>query len=660
MNRITPKLCLWLMAALCCAQSITAQQAELDSLSALLRHTKQDTTAIRLLKRIVFIWTDMNVDSATAYIDKLRKLGKTSNDAGAIIYADVKLAELHNMNGNYADAMKVNNANLDYANAKGTPYQRADVYKTIAMSYSMQERNDSALTYYLKALQVYESSNDSLGMARVMVNIAVSHSNMGDTKKAIAYCERARDIFRGKDIVSYLVTLTNLALYQGYDKQYAAAERHYNEALQIAKSRNTYNSLAHIYSGLTDIAYLKGNYAAMLPHARSFEDVGRQMQNDYILLRAQLAMGKALFYNHQFDQAERYFTIGLQQTSQLEDNKLLREIFVMYSYLLLLKHNDVATFDVYRRKIDSLDALSNSDLITRTTKELETRFETGKKNDQLKLQAADLRQQQLLNYSLGGAIVALCVIGFVSFHGYRSKQKVMEQEKVLQQQQIAQLEKDRQLAATQAVLQGQEEERTRLAKDLHDSLGGMLSGVKFSFSNMKENLVMTAENQQAFSRNMDMLDGIVHELRRVAHNMMPESLMKFGLDDALRDMCNYVQQSGALKVSYQSLGLKNVSVDKNVAIHIYRIVQELLNNVMKHAKATAAIVQVGYNNGHFSITVEDNGHGFNTAFLERAESTKGMGWANIRNRVHALKGNMDVQSSAQKGTSVFIEFNIAA
>ena len=177
---------------------------------------------------------------------------------------------------------------------------------------------------------------------------------------------------------------------------------------------------------------------------------------------------------------------------------------------------------------------------------------------------------------------------------------------------------------------------------------------------MKENMIMTNENQQAFTRNMDMLDGIVHELRRVAHNMMPESLMKFGLDAALQDMCDYVQQSGALKTSYQSLGLKNLSVDKNVAIHIYRIVQELLNNVMKHAKATEAIVQVGYNNGHFSITVEDNGHGFNTVFLESPDSAKGMGWASIRNRVHSLKGNMDVQSSAQKGTSVFIEFNIAS
>ena len=474
MNRIVPRSVLWLLVLLLCHRLATAQHPELDSLSAQLKNTKQDTTAIRLLKRIVFIWTDINADTATIYINKLRDLGKQSGDAGAIIYADVKLAELHNMNGNFAEAMKVNNANLEYAASKGSPYQQADVYKTIAMSYSMQERNDSALKYHLQALQVYEQSSDSLGMAKVMVNIAVLQSNMGDGKKAIDYCEKARDIFRNRDIASYLVTLTNLALYQGYEKQYASAEKNYTEALQIAKSRNNYNSLAHIYSGLTDVAYWQRNYAQMLNYARAFEQVGQQMQNEYVQLRASLSMGKALFYNNQFDGAERYFTNGLQQSSQLEDNKLLRDIFGMYSYLLLLKHNDVAGFDVYRRKIDSLDALENEDLITVTTKELEAKFETGKKNDQLKLQAADLRQQQLWNYSLIGAVVALCIIGFVSFQGYRNRQKVMEQDKILQQQKIAQLEKDRQLAATQAILQGQDEERSRLAKDLHDSLGGML------------------------------------------------------------------------------------------------------------------------------------------------------------------------------------------
>ena len=117
------------------------------------------------------------------------------------------------------------------------------------------------------------------------------------------------------------------------------------------------------------------------------------------------------------------------------------------------------------------------------------------------------------------------------------------------------METEKKLTATEAVLKGEEQERTRLAKDLHDGLGGMMSGIKYSLQTMKKNLIMTPENQQAFERSMDMLDSSINEMRRVAHNMMPEALVKFGLDTALNDFCDDVNQSGALQVSYQSIGM---------------------------------------------------------------------------------------------------------
>ena len=177
------------------------------------------------------------------------------------------------------------------------------------------------------------------------------------------------------------------------------------------------------------------------------------------------------------------------------------------------------------------------------------------------------------------------------------------------------------------MLKGEEQERTRLAKDLHDGLGGMLSGIKFSLNTMKGNLIMTSENNQAFERSMDMLDSSIKEMRRVAHNMMPESLVKFGLDTALKDFCNEINKTGALNVSYQSLGLENEIIEQTTAITIYRIVQELINNTMKHAAAKTAIVQVTKSNDHLAVTVEDDGKGFDTTILYQS---KGIGWSNIK------------------------------
>ena len=143
-------------------------------------------------------------------------------------------------------------------------------------------------------------------------------------------------------------------------------------------------------------------------------------------------------------------------------------------------------------------------------------------------------------------------------------------------------------------------------------------------------------------------------MRRVAHNMMPESLVRFGLDTALKDFCNDINQSGALNVNYQSIGLENAAIDQITSITIYRIVQELINNTMKHAAAKNAIVQVSKANEQLSITVEDDGKGFDTTILQ---GTKGIGWTNIQSRVNFLKGTLDVESAEGKGTSVHIELN---
>jgi signal transduction histidine kinase len=223
---------------------------------------------------------------------------------------------------------------------------------------------------------------------------------------------------------------------------------------------------------------------------------------------------------------------------------------------------------------------------------------------------------------------------------------------VLQQHRINELETEKQLTATEAVLKGEEQERARLAKDLHDGLGGMLSGIKYSFNHMKGNLVMTPDNAQAFERSMDMLDSSIKEMRRVAHNMMPEALVKFGLDTALKDYCNDVTQSGALNVTYQSVRVENAVIEQTTAITIYRIVQELLNNIIKHAAAKTAVVQLSKSDDQISVTVEDDGKGFDASILH---ASRGIGWTNIQNRVEFLKGKLDVNTAPGKGTSVLIE-----
>ena len=171
---------------------------------------------------------------------------------------------------------------------------------------------------------------------------------------------------------------------------------------------------------------------------------------------------------------------------------------------------------------------------------------------------------------------------------------------------------------------------------------------------MKDNLIITPENMTVFERSLDMIDTSIKELRRVAHNMMPEMLTKFGLDEALKEYCNTINATKLLTVKYQSLGLET-RLDKSVEIIIYRIVQELLNNTMKHATATEAFVQIIKEGSRLNVVVEDNGKGFDINVME---NNKGAGLTNVRSRVDYLKGQLDIHAEPGKGTLVNIEFNV--
>ena len=217
---------------------------------------------------------------------------------------------------------------------------------------------------------------------------------------------------------------------------------------------------------------------------------------------------------------------------------------------------------------------------------------------------------------------------------------------------MIQLHQEKKIDATQNMIQGEEQERTRLARDLHDGLGGMLTGVKFQLNSIKGNVILSEENAGTFTKSISQIDNAIVEMRRVAHNMMPEALLKFGLDETLKSYCDSVSQSSELAVSYQSFGME-VRLEQTNEIVLYRIVQELLNNTIKHAKATKSNIQLTRNENLISLTVEDNGKGFDVNDVKK----NGIGLSNINHRVEYLSGKIDVQSD-NKGTSTHIEFEI--
>ncbi|MEI7736016.1 MAG: sensor histidine kinase, partial [Ferruginibacter sp.] len=532
----------------------------------------------------------------------------------------------------------------------GDRFQQAVLYRALFNLYHNLNMNDSAVKYGVYSLQLTEEIGDTTNIAVNYGNLCWLYNDLRQLGKAIDY--GLKGIAAGKkynDTKGLLICMNNTAQCYMAQSDYNRAIDMFKQQIAVAKKVNRIISIRKALINLGSIYFEIGNKTALDSTARELNALDSEGMgtNKKDICYHYIVNGYNLIYQQKFTAAEAQFQTALSIALKDSFTAVLLDIYGSLSRLKYAQHDFVAG-NMYDAKWDEVDEAQHEQELAEYGLDLQVKYQTEKKEAQLKLQEAQIKQKQFLNYLLGSIAIAVLLTSFLGYRGYRHKQK-------MQQHRIAELETEKQLTATEAVLKGEEQERTRLAKDLHDGLGGMLSGIKYSFNIMKGNLVMTPENTQAFERSMDMLDSSIKEMRRVAHNMMPEALVKFGLDTALKDFCAEINQSGALKINYQSIGLSNSELDQTIAIAIYRIIQELINNTMKHAAATTAIVQVTKSNGLLTVTVEDDGKGFDPEILSHA---KGIGWTNIESRVNFLKGKLDIDTHQGKGTSVLIEIKV--
>jgi two-component system, NarL family, sensor kinase len=359
----------------------------------------------------------------------------------------------------------------------------------------------------------------------------------------------------------------------------------------------------------------------------------------------------------------KYAALAEAFVPQITDNEFLQEHYnLMYQYFKKTG-NTVRSFN-YLEKLNAVnDSIFKQKINIQNEKiAFEYEYKQKKLSDSLIFQTqVDATTQKAtatrnrLYLSLLFLLIALllAIIWYNRGKLLQKKNLVAQQNALMQEQKIRELENEKQILASQAVLKGQEEERSRLARDLHDGLGGLLAGVKHSIINMKDNVIISSSSVAGFEKSLNMIDTAMKELRRVAQNMMPEALAKFGLEEALKDYCAS-SSTPAFKVIFQSFG-NSIELNTATEIIIYRIIQELVYNAFKHAEASQVMVQMVKGDDWITLSVEDNGKGFDVDDLKNAT---GAGWSNINSRLDYLKGNIDLKSQKGTGTSINIEIKI--
>jgi two-component system NarL family sensor kinase len=639
-----PKLLILLVLLFC--RGLAQTNRSLDSLLRVLTVAKEDTNHVNLLYAISDLYKTNEPLKAKKFIKTAGELSKSMNFKRGRVRFFKSMMYVHAHLSENDSAILYGNKLYDYAAETKDSLTMGIALINLGERYNLSSDYEQGLQYSLKGLKLLEGKGYGDRIEAVVYGcVQVNYLVLKQYSKSIEFGKKAEQIERNDPEFDSGTTQINLGNAYAELGRYKESEDAYLYALKAVKKNNDKSQEAMIYQGLTDLAQKQNNVKAIKRYAEKGLKLGEELGDSFAAMASKQGLSIYYLYEKNYDMATRYANGALELSEKNHFTESKSTILLTLSNIAFAT-NDINKGYYYQNESRTLSDNFFTESLAKKDAELRIEYETEKKETQIKLQQAQLKQKNTLNSILIGGTAALLIISLLGFRNYKNKQRI-------QQQRITELETEKRLTATKAIIKGEEQERTRLAKDLHDGLGGMLSGIKHSLSHMKENLIMTQQNAQAFEHSLNMLDDSISEMRRVAHNMMPESLLRFGLDAALKDFCKQVSVSGALKISYQSIDLKDKPVEQSLSITIYRIVQELLNNSIRHASAKNATVQVASEGNLLTVTVEDDGKGFDTNDLA---SANGIGWKNISSRLNYHNGKLDIKSSPEKGTSVYIEF----
>ncbi|MGI4873510.1 MAG: ATP-binding protein [Janthinobacterium lividum] len=448
------------------------------------------------------------------------------------------------------------------------------------------------------------------------VSLAVRLIELGRRPEAWRYLQQARPLLAQPHAASYVANYERACgIYFFEEGRFAQARQHFERARHLLEQAGKLGRVAELYLALARTSQALGDGPGAGGQLRHALALARRTHSR--LLEAEL----------------------LEELARLEESQG--------------PHHAPAAL-AYFQQLQTLRDTLGGEETKRAVLKLEAQYRTREQQQQIRALHAQHQVQQLalqhrtwLSYAalaLAGVLVGLLGLAYFVL---RTRQKLAAHTQLRTQRE---LEQARRQAAIEAMLHAQDAERSRIAHDLHDSLGGMLSAVKYYLGTLRSTLALPQADEQVFAHALLHLDAAIGELRRVAHDMMPGALTQFGLVPALQDLCDAFSHQEQLQVRFQTYGLAE-RLPERTEVVVYRLVQELLHNALKHAEARQILVQLMRDGAQVQVVAEDNGVGFSLA-----TARPGMGLRNIQARVDYLHGTLEWQSQPGQGTTATIDF----
>jgi signal transduction histidine kinase len=583
----------------CVHKSTCASEKDGDSLSVGEKIKQFNKTKNRLEKiDLAFLIVDKYIkydydDSAQAWIYTLIDLNSINTDDTLDYFIHSRQTEIFY----YSNLMQ---------------FAGASANRTIAIA---QKINDSALIADAFAFKSY--------IYEELDSIAAAKSAAMMAKK---YFPKYPKKYK-RSLITYSQIINQIA--QLYVKlQVTDSAYHYNKmAFDFALKDNSKRALNMCYSTFGNIFSQKKEYdSALYYYNKSSKNCLLNRNYDIILWNK----GKEIILaKNDPSKAYKLLTDGFALIDSLKISSFFQKLF--FKDALSVFEDNKNAKSLLQQRIIALNTYESKDG-NKLIQDISQKY-VESENALLRSKFATLKSKRTITTFQVLSILLLASLFVLTFYFLYRRKKTKLLEFVAQQKAI-------------------EQERIRLARELHDGLGSMLSGIKHSFSSIKNNIQLDNKLDIVFDASIEKLNTSIREIRNISHSMMDtDILLENGLENALKNYCRNLNHAGSMKIVFEGVELRNTPLKEEQAFHILRIVQELLQNVLKHSQATQVIVQVGKHNNQLNITVEDNGKGFD---MDKVILKDGIGLKNITERLKILRGKMDIKSEMEKGTSVFI------
>lgn len=610
--------------------SIEIQKIDSDSLIAG-RYYKEANYAMRSLNALSLGRT--YIDSAYYYSEK-------AHHQDLLAKCHYMYGVLERVEGNYQKALDHLDKNIDHFKNDSTLksyafFQKGVIYNEIG-SY------EKSLRTYLNILDIFEAKKDSFATASTLNSIAVLNGKLNQNTKALANLKKALVIFENLDAKRDVSnTSKNIGEVYFTERQPDSAKKYLERSLKIAREINEPYTLSSSLHALGSI-YLEENPEEAFRYFKEAERlIGKTNfnQNKIIIYRD---LGKYYESKGNYIQAIAYFSKSLSIADTIQELPYQRELNGYLSEVYFKLNNFEKAYEFQKQHMVYKDSILQKEKL-KAVNALQIQFETQKKEKALleqkllldiKEEAYQKKETQFYLLLAVSVFLLLVTILIILFFRQRQKRKYQE---------ILTLKREHQIKTLELLIAGEEKERERIAKELHDGVNGGLSAIKYKLVSLLD------VNHKEINEAVEMIDTSCQQVRAISHNLIPPSLENFSLVEAIETYCQSMKNTHKVEVNFLFIG-DDLKFNKRQEINIFRIVQELINNSIKHAFATEINVQLSHRNHNMLITVEDNGKGFNV----NQEFKDGIGFKNIKSRVEYLNAEFDIISN-KNGTSATIE-----